>query len=186
MSHRFIGALVLTLGVTSLPAFGQFLSIGVKGGIPLNDAYTNGGNGDLTGNTNRFLIGAMGEVRLPFHLGVEADALYRHYSMNGNGVNEWQFPILLKYRFGHVPLFRPYVDAGPIFNHVTGISSVTPNQSATGVVVGAGLDLHPIFVHISPEFRYVHWGSQNYNFAALGSSLASNQNQYQFLVGLTF
>jgi hypothetical protein len=186
MIYRFLGAAVLALGLSSLPAFGQFLSLGVKGGIPLNDVYTNGGNGDLTGNTNRFIVGPMGEVRLPFQLGVEADALYRHYSMNGNGVSEWEFPILLKYRFGHVPLFRPYVDAGPIFNHVTNIPGMTPNQSATGVAVGAGLDLHPIFVHISPEFRYIHWGSPNYNFAALNSNLQSNQNQLQFLVGLTF
>jgi hypothetical protein len=174
------------LGFSSLPAFGQLFSVGVKAGVPLNEVYGNGGSGDLTGITNRFIIGPEAELRLPFHLGVEVDALYRHYSLDGNGANEWDFPILLKYRFKGVPLLHPFVDVGPIFNHVSNISQVTSSQSASGITVGGGLDVHALFFHLTPEIRYVHWGSVNYNFAALGSALASNQNQAQFLVGFTF
>ncbi len=154
--------------------------------MPLNDVSVHGGSGDLTANTNRFIIGPKAELRLPFHLGVEVDALYRHYSFSGNGVSEWDFPILLKYHFRGIPLIHPFADIGPIFNHVSNITAVTPNQSAAGILVGAGLDFHALILHVEPEFRYTHWGSQNYNFAAVGSGLAANQNQAQFLVGLTF
>ncbi len=186
MNYRRLGMAVLVLGLSSVPAFGQFISVGIKGGVPLNDAFTNGGSGDLNGFTNRYVIGPMVEIRLPFHLGVEVDALYRHYNLSGSPTSEWDFPVLLKYRFKGVPLLHPYVDAGPIFNHVSNISQVTLNESTAGVAVGAGIDIHAILIHITPEFRYIHWGSQNYNFAALASSLGSNQNQAQFLVGLTF
>jgi hypothetical protein len=120
------------------------------------------------------------------HLGVEFDALYRHYSLDGSGVNEWDFPILLKYRFSDVPVLHPFVDAGPIFNHVSEISQATSNGSVPGVVFGAGLDLHALFLHVKPEFRYIHWMDPNHDFATLNSDLASNQNQAQFLVGITF
>ncbi len=186
MNHRLLGVALLVLGFSSLPAFGQFLSVGIKAGVPLNDAFVNGGSGDLSGITNRFIIGPEAEVRLPFHLGVEVDALYRHYSLGGNSTNEWDFPFLLKYRFKGVPLVHPYVEAGAIFNHVSDIVHVTSNSSAAGFVIGAGVDIHPVLIHITPEIRYVHWGTENYNFAALGSALASNQNQTMFLVGLTF
>ncbi len=186
MSYRFLGALFFALGLTSLPAYGQLFSLGIKAGIPLNDVYVNGGSGDLSGITNRFIIGPEAELRLPFHLGVEVDALYRHYSLGGSGTSEWDFPILLKYNFKGVPLLHPFVDAGAIFNHVSNINLVTANQSSAALAVGGGLDVHALLLHVTPEIRYIHWGSANYNFAALGSQLASNQNQVQFLVGFTF
>jgi hypothetical protein len=185
MRHRFCTVLFLALGLASFPACGQLFSVGIKAGVPLNDGFTNS-DSLLSSTTNRYIIGPQIELRLPFHLGVEADALYRHYVVSGKGASEWDFPILLKYRFKGVPLVAPFVDAGPIFNHVSQIDSATPNQSTAGFLVGGGLDFHALIVHISPEFRYVHWGNQNYNFAALGSSLVSSQNQAQFLVGLTF
>ena len=186
MSHRLLSVALLALGFTCLPAWGQFLSVGIKAGVPLNDVFVNGGTGNLSGVTNRLIIGPEAEVRLPFHLGIEVDALYRHYSLGGNSTNEWDFPVLLKYRFRGVALVHPYVEAGGIFNHVSDIANVTSNSSVAGFVIGGGVDIHPLLVHITPEFRYVHWGSVNYNFAALSSALASNQNQAQFLVGLTF
>lgn len=174
------------LGLSGMPAFGQFFSVGVEGGVPLNDVYVNSGSGDLTANTNRFIVGPKVELGLPFHLGVEFDALYRHYSFSGSGVSEWDFPLLLKYHFRGVPLVHPFVDAGPIFNHVSNITGVTPNQSTAGVSIGAGIDFHALLVHVEPEFRYVRWGSQNFNYSSVGSGLGSNQNQAEFLVGLTF
>ncbi len=186
MSYRFLGAIVFALGVTSLPCFGQFFSVGVKAGVPLNEAYSDATSGSFSATTNRFIVGPEAELRLPFHLGIEVDALYRHYRLAGNGVNEWDFPILLKYHFKGVPLLHPYVDAGPVFNHVSNIFSATPNQSAAGFALGGGIDIHALLIHVTPEIRYIHWGSQNYSFAALGSSLSSNQNQAQFLVGVTF
>ena len=85
-----------------------------------------------------------------------------------------------------MPVLHPFVDAGPIFNHVSEIPQVTSNESVPGVVFGAGLDLHALFLHVKPEFRYIHWMDPNHDFAPLNSDLASNQNQAQFLVGITF
>ncbi len=181
-------AIVFPLVLGSVSAFGQLISVGVKAGVPLNDAYVGTVSASRLSypppSTDRYLIGPEVELRLPFHLGVEADALYRHYALSGNGVSEWDFPILLKYRFKGVPLVHPFVDAGPVFNHVSEINLFTPNQSSAGFAVGAGLDFHALILHITPEFRYVRWADQNYKFT--GVSLASNQNQAQFLVGLTF
>jgi Outer membrane protein beta-barrel domain len=187
MSFSFSKRLLLVAIVSAVPALAQ-LSVGVKAGIPLNDVYVNSGQGIIpkVGTTNRFLIGPEVDLNLPFHLGVEFDALYRHYSLDGSGVNEWDFPILLKYRFSDVPVLHPFVDAGPIFNHVSEISQATSNGSVPGVVFGAGLDLHALFLHVKPEFRYIHWMDPNHDFAPLNSDLASNQNQAQFLLGVTF
>jgi len=187
MSFSFSKRLLLVAIVSAVPALAQ-LSVGVKAGVPLNDVYVNSGQGIIprVGTTNRFLIGPEVDLNLPFHLGVEFDALYRHYSLDGSGVNEWDFPILLKYRFSDVPVLHPFVDAGPIFNHVSEISQVTSNGSVPGVVFGAGLDLHALFLHVKPEFRYIHWMDANHDFSPLNSDLASNQNQAQFLVGITF
>jgi outer membrane protein with beta-barrel domain len=187
MSFSFCRRLLLAAIVTSLPALAQ-LSVGIKAGVPLNDVYVDAGQGIVPrfGTTNRFLIGPEVDLNLPFHLGVEADALYRHYNLGGSGVNEWDFPILLKYRFSGVPVLHPFVDAGPIFNHVSEIPQATRNGSVPGVVFGAGIDLHLLFLHVKPEFRYIHWTDVNHDFALLDSSLASNQNQAQILLGVTF
>jgi hypothetical protein len=187
MHFSFSKRLLLAAIVSSLPALAQ-LSVGVKAGVPLNDAYVNAGQGQfpLFGTTDRYLIGPEIDLNLPFHLGVEADALFRHYRLGGSGVNEWDFPILVKYRFQSIPVLHPFVDAGPIFNHVSEIQSVTSNVSAPGLVIGAGVDFHALFLHIKPEFRYIHWVDPNHDFAPLNSSLASNQNQAEFLLGITF
>lgn len=187
MSLSFSRRLLLAAIVTSLPALAQ-LSVGIKAGVPLNDVYVDAGQGIIPrfGTTNRFLIGPEVDLNLPFHLGVEADALYRHYNLGGSGVNEWDFPILLKYRFSDVPVLHPFVDAGPIFNHVSEIPQATRNGSVPGVVFGAGIDLHLLFLHVKPEFRYIHWTDVNHDFAPLDSNLASNQNQAQILLGVTF
>ncbi|HEY2013762.1 MAG TPA: hypothetical protein VGH38_09695, partial [Bryobacteraceae bacterium] len=78
---------------------------------------------------NRYIIGVTGELRLPFGLGVEVDALYRHLNYTDRittsvttGISTatavvtdratasaWEFPILAKYRFP-TKIARPYVD----------------------------------------------------------------------------
>lgn len=96
------------------------------------------------------MIGPTVEVRLPFGLSVEADAIYRHfefsqfesmrvypppneieqvYTTTRTFVKDWEFPLLAKYRF-HAPAVRPYVDAGPSWDLVggksTGMKTITP------------------------------------------------------------
>jgi len=187
MHFSFSKRLVFAAIISSLPALAQF-SVGVKAGVPLNDVYVNAGQGTFPrfGTTDRYLIGPEVDLNLPFHLGVEVDALYRRYRLGGSGVNEWDFPILLKYRFQAVPVLHPFIDAGPIFNHVSEIPSALANASVPGIVVGGGVDFKLLFLHIKPEIRYIHWADSNYNFNPLNAGLASNQNQAQFLVGFTF
>jgi hypothetical protein len=164
---------------------------------------------------NRFIAGATAELRLPFGLGVEVDALYRrvHYQDTiGNTAiglitdrttaNSWEFPILLKYRFPST-IVRPYVDAGIAFDTLTGVTDTvtqivapapastrttsTPaalkDNSSRGFVIGAGIDVHAIAIHLSPEIRYTRWGVSQFNLAGV---LSSNQNQAEFLLGITF
>ncbi len=117
--------------------------------------------------------------------------------------NSWEFPILLKYRFP-VPLARPFVDGGVAFNTLSGlkqtiVTTVLPNHSSTvtnenpaevqnnntmGVVLGVGLDIHAILLHVSPEIRFTRWTNQQ--LLSSNGLLHSNLNQAEFLVGITF
>jgi Outer membrane protein beta-barrel domain len=126
----------------------QPFSFGVKGGLPLTDffdAVSSDGFGYFS-STNRYIVGPTVELRLPFGLGVEFDALYRHLhyssveSIAGQLINastesgEWEFPLLAKFRF-HGPLVRPYVDGGVAWDTLSGLSqSITQTAVATGLV----------------------------------------------------
>lgn len=136
-----------------------------------------------------------------------------HYNGVGHGVdvfstsqttaNSFEFPLLLKYRF-RTKVVRPYVDAGAAFDTLAGLKQTltqttlpsppvttttgTPpelkNKTTAGFVLGAGLDIHAIVLHISPEIRYTRW--TNAQISDVNGLLRSNQNQAEFLVGFTF
>ena len=197
-------------------ATAQPFTAGVKGGVPLSDflntVETQRFRFDQT--TNRYIIGATAELRLPFGLGIEVDALYRHFSYQGSVAlidvltsssasgNAWEFPVLVKYRFP-ARIVRPYVDAGVAWDTLSGLeqtitTTVFPSRTTTistsnpaelhkntttGFVMGVGLDAH-VVMHISPEIRYTRWGTQH--FLDPNGGLQSNQNQAEFLVGITF
>lgn len=115
----------------------------------------------------------------------------------------WEFPLLLKYRF-HFPVVRPYVDAGIAWDTLTGLKQTvaatipvgsgmtaitgTPTElqhsTTAGFVLGGGIDIHAIILHISPELRFTRWSSAQ--FSALNGAFHSNQNQAELLVGFTF
>jgi hypothetical protein len=168
-------------------------------------------------------VGGTAELRLPFGLGIEADALYRHYNFQtvgalgpagatlttGGSTGAWEFPLLAKYRFP-TRIVRPFLDAGVAWDTLQGfkqaISVVSPipiaappsyNQPAhnttTGIVIGAGLDIHVPFVHVSPEVRYTHWGTQHFvastvvqGIFSASSGYSSNQDQVEAMIGITF
>jgi len=204
--------LLFVLGATSI--FAQPFSAGIKAGVPLNDFLNAAENGTFsyTAPTQRFIVGGMAEVRLPLGLGVEFDALYRrlHYTGSGNLMDvvttsnttgsNWEFPLLLKYRF-HFPVVRPYLDAGVAWDTLAGLkqtvtevsqlpvsSTSTPAElrknTTMGFVLGGGVDIHAVIMHISPEIRFTRWNSTQIS-DALGL-LHSNLNQGEFLVGFTF
>ena len=189
------------------------LGFGLKGGVPLTD-FTNAvsnGRFDYTSNTQRYIVGPMVELRLPAGFGVEVDALYRRFSYNGvitgTGItsattgNAWEFPILAKYRFP-TPVARPYIAGGVAWDSLQGLkqdvrtglanagitSSSTPTElhksTTTGFVLGFGLDVHALIIHISPEIRYTRWGAEH--FLDTNGGFHSNQNQAEFLVGISF
>jgi hypothetical protein len=203
---------VLLLLLGSVSVFAQPFSAGIKAGIPLTDFLNAAGNGtfDYTSPTQRYIVGGMAEVRLPLGLGVEFDALYRRLSYTGSGTlagvfttssttgSNWEFPLLLKYRF-HLPVVKPYLDAGVAWDTLAGLKQtiseassavlgssapVVKQNTTMGFVVGGGVDIHTVFLHISPEIRFTRWNSTQIS-DALGL-LHSNLNQGEFLVGFTF
>jgi len=185
--------------------FAQPFSAGIKAGVPLTDLLTANGTFGYNAPTQRYIVGGVAELRLPLGFGIEFDALYRHLQFSNGSISlntvsasgsNWEFPLLLKYRF-HFPVARPYMDAGVAWDTITGLKE-TVNQVASnpselqknttmGYVAGVGVDIHAIFLHISPEIRYTRWNSQQINaILSTFSVLHSNQNQAEFLVGITF
>ena len=213
--------LLLLLGAVS--AYSQPFSAGVKLGVPLTDFVSVAGGATPSGfldyatHTNRYILGVTGELRLPFGLGVEVDALYRHVNYQSSSqlvdatsnasttANAFEFPVLAKYRFP-TKVIRPFIDGGVDWDTLQGLkqtiestlfsgtpvsttsSTSTPSQlqnnTVRGYVTGAGLDIHLLLIHIQPEFRYTRWGAKHF-FDSSGL-LNSNQNQGEFLLGITF
>ncbi len=193
-------------------ALGQPFSFGVKAGVPLDDFLNAARSQQFAFNstTNRYIVGPTAELHLPFGLGIEFDVLYRRFDYNGNGTlagvvtsssaagNAWEFPLLAKYRLP-MKIVHPYVDGGVAWDKLSGLTQTitrnfttttasTPaelNTTATrGFVMGAGLDVKVLVVHLSPEIRYTRWGAQH--FIDPNGLLHSNQNQGEFLLGITF
>lgn len=206
---------VLLLFLGAVSAFPQSVGFGVKGGVPFTDFIdaVSRGTFNYTSKTQRYIVGPTIELRLPFGLSIEADALYRRFSYNGfiggtagtttmaTSGNAWEFPLLAKYRF-KAPVARPFIAGGIAWDTLTGlkqdvrnaiastgvISSSRPaeldQKTTTGFVMGIGLDVKAIFIHISPEIRYTRWGAKH--FFDPNGGINSNQNQAEFLIGLTF
>jgi len=191
-------------------ALAQPFSAGLKAGLPLTD-FLSEVQGTSTTATDRYLFGPEVEVRLPLGLSVEFDAIYRHFSYTGfsgpnNGITStgssgnWEFPLVAKYKFPS-KIVRPYVEAGVAWDTLTGLkNTVTGNvcpvcdvvivrppaatsKGTMGVVIGGGVDIHAIVIHVSPEIRFTRWSQEYFNLSGV---LNSGKNQAEFLVGFTF
>jgi len=198
---RYFAILLLTATAASSQPFGA----GLKAGVPLTDFVDAASNNNFNflANTDRLVIGAFAEVRLPFSLGIEFDALHRHIEYTATqGANStkvtsgaWEFPLLLKYRL-HGKIARPYVDAGVAWDSLQGLQesilagtpigapSAVRHNTVSGFVLGGGLDVHFLLIHIQPEIRYTRWFDKH--FLDPTQLLKSNQNQAEFLVGISF
>jgi hypothetical protein len=193
---------LILLGAAS--AIAQPVSFGVKAGVPLTDFFSTveSKNFGFNSNTKRYIAGVTLEARLPFGLGVEFDALYHplNYSGSAAGSTEtvtahgFEFPLLAKYRFPS-KVVAPFIDAGFAFTSLSGLKETVTNvagittPSATtkipiGFVLGGGLDIHALIIHITPEVRYTHWGSAA--FVDPLSLVKGSQNQAEVLLGITF
>ena len=198
-------ALAITFFLLCPAAFAQFISVGVRGGVPLTGAFsdrtTGAGEGALHtfSGSNEYLVGPMVELHLPLGFGVEADALYRPLDLNqefaagpatersSSSTNSWEFPILAKFHFLPLPLVKPYVEAGPSFRAIG--SGIPNHMSSAGFALGAGVEVKLLKLRVEPELRYIHWGSDGTPAVGPGFlSIApvSDQNQAEFLVGVAF
>ena len=192
----------------------QFLSFGIKGGVPLTNAFDAVRTGDIEyiSDTKRYVVGGAAELRFPLGLGVEFNALYRRLSYESvqpqdgaqvgasTRANAWEFPLLFKLR-APSPLVRPYFVAGPTFRHLSGLrqfvtspiatirgESRTPaeleNRFSAGFAVGGGLEIGGR-LRLAPEIRYTRWGRENFR-SPTAPGFQSNLNQLDFLLGIHF
>jgi hypothetical protein len=108
----------------------------VKGGLPLTATSDTGREvGRYTAQTSfqlkRYTVGPTVEIGLPWHLRLEADALYKHVRQDrfsgpapsGTLIQQstragiWEIPLLLKYRWD-LRGYRPFVTAGSTLRRV--------------------------------------------------------------------
>jgi opacity protein-like surface antigen len=191
----------------------QPISVGVKAGIPINDALeTAQGNGSVyTVNNHRYLVGGTVQLNLPGRFSIEVDALYRRLGYDNllpiivtggpnpgqltthTRANSWEFPVLGKYAFLPGPI-RPFVDAGANFRHITGAEQTggvttgvaeLAHDFTTGFTFGGGVEVKIAKVRITPELRYTHWGSESFR-DPVNSLLHTNLNEGDFMLGITF
>jgi len=196
--------LVLLL-LSGAAAFSQPFGFGIKGGVPMTDflsATSRPAGLSYIANTNRYVVGPMAELRLPFGFGIEVDALYRHYGYNAFGTltsstttGAWEFPLLAKYKF-KAPLIHPFIDAGIAWDKLSGLTQAVSNAVHTsnplelhkdvthGFVFGGGVEVKAILIRIAPEVRFTRWNDQH--FLDPTGILKSNLSQAEFLVGITF
>lgn len=200
---------LLLLFAGAAAAYPQFHA-GLKAGVPLTDFFTTvqSTNFGFNSNTKRYIVGGTAQLDLPLGFAVGFDALYRHLNYDATSftapitsftttANAWEFPLTVKYRF-HTPIARPYLEGGIAWNKLTGVkqsvstavglsstSADLQNTTVTGAVLGAGVDVHAIFIHVVPGIRYTRWASTNFR-QAVGGLFESNRNQAEFLLGITF
>ena len=212
---------LLVLLLVAAPAFSQLVSFGVKGGVPLTD-FVNAASGtnaagfiDFATHTNRYIIGATGELHLPLHLSVEVDVLFRHFNYDetqgGSTVstsntrgNAWEFPLLGKYRFGP-KLVHPFVDAGVVFDSLQGLSQTVKSAITSGTALVTNSSGTPSQLVHSTVRGYVFGAGIDIKFLVIhiqpeirytrwgaehffdpSGLLHSNQNQGEFLLGIEF
>lgn len=197
------------------------LSIGVKGGAFLKDLFDYrqysrfGFDNDFRSSLNnygdarekRYLAGPSVEVRIPFHLSVEFDALY--IRLNGEvynpsaasttvttgyqaTANRWEFPLLVKYNLPGAHWLHPFVGAGPSFSLLTqenyrvtttgtSQSNVNPDPRnfGTGFTVAGGLSFGSAHFRLTPEMRYTRRQQDVF-------ILPTSQDGIQALIGISF
>lgn len=205
---------LLPLMVVSAAAWGQGLYPGIKVGVPLTVYFDTArvtspsASSDYSAATRRYTAGLSLEWQFTRSLGVELDGMYKRMgyvgilespvekiSFDSKG-NSWEFPLLLKYRFGRG--IRPYLAGGATLRTIGPIRALGERvQGATrtpidttepsdlrkrfypGLAAAAGVELGRWL----PEFRYTRWTA---NIAGPSAALRFNPNQAEFLLGLRF
>jgi hypothetical protein len=165
----------------------QNLSFGVKRGGLLTDPAERNDEG------RRYVVGPSIELELPARFALEGSLLYSRFGSSLGTANlrvrgdSLELPVVGKYYFsrrdGEVRLFagsgysfrRIWFD-GRRFERLTGIGD--SSDLDIGVVAAGGISLRAWRLRVAPELRYTRWGGDNFP--------ATNPNQLQVLVGITF
>ena len=186
-------------------AFGQLVSFGVKIGAPLSDSFADATfQGSVPAVTIRsfsdakkYIVGPMAELHLPFGFSINADGLYRPLRLvmvsevstqtfgervTSANYGSWEVTPVLRYRFLHTPMVKPFAEAGPTFRFLE--APLDNYLSDRGFTLGAGVEVKFLRLRIAPELRYTRWGSDHSVTSAF--PLQSNQNQAEFLAGFSF
>jgi opacity protein-like surface antigen len=196
---------LLILASLAIPCFAESpIIIGVRGGVPLNDAIqaVQSGSG-ASSSTDNYVVGPTLGIRLPLGFSVTGDALFTRLNFSEQSgsfkasSNSLEFPVLLRFTPGSGPL-RPFIGAGASVRHLSNFSNAgsffTGGSSSDhglekslgiGFVIGGGVDLRLGPLHVSPEIRYTHWNSNDVS-SAFSNVVKFNDNEGQILVGLTF
>jgi hypothetical protein len=184
-------------------ACAQHLGFGIKGGVPLTDAFSVGSgafglntSAHYTADRTEYTIGPMVQLRLPL-IGFEADALYKPLGYTAFitptvappttthvQASSWEFPILAQVHLP-TPILKPYAEGGVSFRSFIGSHTELDAQSNKGFVLGAGLEIKIPFLRIGPELRFTRWGSGGFRGLATSTLLESSQNQFEFLIGIS-
>jgi hypothetical protein len=172
-----LSVLLFSLAIPGLP---QHVIIGGKSGLRLT--------GDTpvyrsVSNSKRYIVGPSLEIRLPFHFGLEADALYSRlgntfyfFSIANSSdertvANSWTFPLLAKYRLP-VARAQPFLSTGLAPRHAAGqinvihygyypsdvmFYSIKWHAHDHAWVFGGGIEARVSRLRFTPEFRYLRW-----------------------------
>lgn len=131
------------LAVATATAFAQPVSIGLKAGVPITDAFDTfrGNSAGYVTNTHRYLIGPTIQFNLPARFGLEFSALYKRLgyqydqSLTNSSVtsrtvaNSWEFPAVIKFAILPGPV-RPFVGAGASLRNISGIKQLRSTVNA--------------------------------------------------------
>ena len=207
--HAATRPAVLLLAAASVCA-AQPVWFGVKGGI----RATGDLEGYATSESKRYVAGPTVEVALPRRFFLEFDALYSRFGyrtassdffggfyQTSQRANVWEFPLLLKHRFGIAFAglgYAPRVMTGSY--HTVGASGVpggspvpyasggaTRYDLTHGLVAGGGIELAAGHVRIAPEVRYTRWNQDPVNlYGSHGFFVSGAQNEVKILLGLTW
>lgn len=148
--------LAMLAALCAVCASGQSLSLGVKAGTPLNNAFRTRSSFGYFADRQSYTVGPMAELHLPFRLSVELDALYKPLEYGSATSARWidaasdgasqeivntsmsttgrslEFPLLLKYHAWDGPV-KPYIGAGLSWRRVGGLKQIA---ITTGQTVG--------------------------------------------------
>jgi hypothetical protein len=220
------GLVLIVAGAMSLSAQeGEHrpITLGFKVGIPVTDMFSAsnttafGGSNVIPGSNYasavpRYEFGVSSEFHLPYHLRFEVDGLFKRggfgssYPFAGGSAlayettkfNAWEIPGLFKYNItmGH---FRPFIDFGASFRHISTISQTTwapgyrfaalidnssalHNRNSFGGVAGFGFTFKKGPFELTPEARYTRWANESFQT----NGLRTNLDQGDVLLGIAF